>query len=90
MLLILGRPVSACSTPLKVLASHRFGYESVDEDVTYGGTDAKAVGKGHCGTIIRFQMIKQIRNRLEDRTHALQSISQQGHVDPITSRREEA
>jgi len=47
MLLVLGRPGSGCSTFLKVLANQRFGFESVDGEVTYGGTDAKTMGK-HC------------------------------------------
>ena len=30
-------------------------YERVDEDVTYGGTDAETVGKCFCGSIIHLQ-----------------------------------
>lgn len=52
MLLVLGRPGSGCSTFLKILANQRFGYESVDGDVSYGGTDAKTMGKDHRGEIV--------------------------------------
>ena len=52
MLLVLGRPGSGCSTFLKVLANQRFGYESIDGDVTYGGTDAKTMGKHYRGEIL--------------------------------------
>ena len=52
MLLVLGRPGSGCSTFLKVLANQRFGYESIDGDVTYGGTDAKSMGKHYRGEVL--------------------------------------
>lgn len=52
MLLVLGRPGSGCSTFLKVLANQRFGYESIQGDVTYGGTDAKEMGKNYRGEIV--------------------------------------
>lgn len=52
MLLVLGRPGSGCSTFLKVLANQRFGYESVEGDVTYGGTDAKTIGKHYRGEVL--------------------------------------
>ncbi|KAL8796510.1 MAG: hypothetical protein Q9195_001184 [Heterodermia aff. obscurata] len=52
MLLVLGRPGSGCSTFLKVLANQRYGYESVDGDVTYGGTDAKTMGKHYRGEVV--------------------------------------
>ncbi len=52
MLLVLGRPGSGCSTFLKVLANQRFGFESVDGDVTYGGTDAKTMGKHYRGEVL--------------------------------------
>ena len=52
MLLVLGGPGSGCSTFLKVLANQRFGYESVDGDVTYGGTDAKTMEKHYRGEIV--------------------------------------
>lgn len=45
MLLVLGRPGAGCSTFLKVLANQRFGYETVDGEVTYGGADAKTMAK---------------------------------------------
>lgn len=52
MLLVLGRPGSGCSTFLKIMANQRFGYESVDGDVSYGGTDAKTMGKDYRGEIV--------------------------------------
>lgn len=52
MLLVLGRPGSGCSTFLKALANQRFGYESIDGEVTYGGTDAKTMGKHFRGEIL--------------------------------------
>jgi len=52
MLLVLGRPGSGCSTFLKVLANQRYGYESIDGDVTYGGTDAKTMGKHYRGEVV--------------------------------------
>ena len=52
MLLVLGRPGSGCSTLLKVLANQRFGYESIDGAVTYGGTDAKIMGKDYRGEVV--------------------------------------
>ena len=52
MLLVLGAPGSGCSTFLKVLANQRYGYESVEGDVTYGGTDAKIMGKDYRGEVL--------------------------------------
>ncbi|KAI4120948.1 MAG: hypothetical protein LQ338_006657 [Usnochroma carphineum] len=52
MLLVLGRPGSGCSTFLKVLANQRFGFESIDGDVTYGGSDAKEMSKHYRGEIV--------------------------------------
>lgn len=52
MLLVLGRPGSGCSTFLKVLGNQRFGYVSVDGDVTYGGTDSKKMAKDFRGEIL--------------------------------------
>lgn len=45
MLLVLGRPGSGCSTFLKVLGNQRAGYESIEGDVRYGGTDSKKMAK---------------------------------------------
>ncbi|KAF7719647.1 ABC-2 type transporter / CDR ABC transporter family protein [Penicillium ucsense] len=45
MLLVLGRPGSGCSTFLKVIGNQRHGYESVEGDVLYGGTDATTMAK---------------------------------------------
>lgn len=52
MLLVLGKPGSGCSTFLKVLANQRYGYEKIDGDVTYGGTDAKTMGKHYRGEVV--------------------------------------
>ncbi|KAF2097734.1 ABC multidrug transporter-like protein [Rhizodiscina lignyota] len=52
MLLVLGRPGAGCSTFLKVVGNQRFGYESVDGEVTYGGTDAKTMGKKYRGEVL--------------------------------------
>lgn len=43
MLLVLGRPGSGCSTFLKVIGNQRFGYESIEGDVHYGGTDSETM-----------------------------------------------
>ncbi|KAF9632782.1 ABC transporter-like protein [Lasiodiplodia theobromae] len=45
MLLVLGRPGAGCSTFLKVMGNQRFGYESVEGDVSYGGTPADVMAK---------------------------------------------
>ncbi|KAI4118193.1 MAG: hypothetical protein LQ345_001713 [Seirophora villosa] len=52
MLLVLGRPGAGCSTFLKVLANQRFGFESIDGDVTYGGSEAKEMAKNYRGEIV--------------------------------------
>jgi ABC-type multidrug transport system ATPase subunit len=52
MLLVLGRPGSGCSTFLKVLANQRYGFESIEGDVTYGGTDSKTMGKHYRGEVL--------------------------------------
>ena len=52
MLLVLGAPGSGCSTFLKVLANQRYGYEKVEGDVTYGGTDAKTMGQHYRGEVV--------------------------------------
>jgi len=43
MLLVLGRPGSGCSTFLKVIGNQRSGYEAVEGDVLYGGTNSKTM-----------------------------------------------
>ena len=52
MLLVLGKPGAGCSTFLKVVANQRFGYKSVDGEVTYGGTDAKIMAKDYRGEVV--------------------------------------
>lgn len=48
MLLVLGRPGSGCSTFLKVVGNQRSGYESIEGDVRYGGTDSVTMAKKYC------------------------------------------
>jgi ATP-binding cassette subfamily G (WHITE) protein 2 (SNQ2) len=45
MLLVLGRPGSGCSTFLKVLGNQRAGYESIDGNIRYGGTESEKMAK---------------------------------------------
>ena len=45
MLLVLGRPGSGCSTFLKALGNQRAGYESIEGDVRYGGTESEKMAK---------------------------------------------
>lgn len=45
MLLVLGRPGSGCSTFLKAIGNQTYGYESVEGDVRYGGTDSNTMKK---------------------------------------------
>lgn len=52
MLLVLGKPGSGCSTFLKVLANQRYGYESIEGAVTYGGTDSETMGKRYRGEVV--------------------------------------
>ncbi|KAJ5168761.1 CDR ABC transporter [Penicillium canariense] len=47
MLLVLGRPGSGCSTFLKAIGNQRYGYESIDGDVRYGGTDSVTMEKNY-------------------------------------------
>lgn len=51
MTLVLGRPGSGCSTFLKMLGNQRFGFEDVQGEVTYGGTDAKIMAKDFRGEV---------------------------------------
>ncbi len=52
MLLVLGAPGAGCSTFLKVLGNQRFGYEGIEGEVTYGGTDAKKMAKDFRGEVL--------------------------------------
>lgn len=52
MLLVLGRPGAGCSTFLKVIGNQRFGFESIDGDVTYGGTPAHDMGKKYRSEVL--------------------------------------
>ena len=52
MCLVLGRPGSGCSTFLKVIGNQRFGFESIEGDVLYGGTDAKRMLKKYRGEVV--------------------------------------
>ncbi len=52
MCLVLGRPGSGCSTFLKIIGNQTFGYESIEGDVLYGGTDAKTMLKNYRGEVV--------------------------------------
>ncbi|KAJ5825703.1 CDR ABC transporter [Penicillium riverlandense] len=52
MLLVLGRPGSGCSTFLKVIGNQRSGYESIDGDVRYGGTDSEKMAKNYRSEVL--------------------------------------
>ena len=47
MLLVLGRPGSGCSTFLKVIGNQRYGYESIDGAVRYGGAESATMAKNY-------------------------------------------
>ncbi|KAF7560214.1 hypothetical protein G7046_g3922 [Stylonectria norvegica] len=52
LLLVLGRPGAGCSTFLKAFCNQRAGFESVDGQVTYGGTDSETMAKHFRGEVI--------------------------------------
>ena len=52
LLLVLGRPGAGCSTFLKAFTNQRSGFEAVEGNVTYGGTDAKRMAKDFRGEVI--------------------------------------
>ncbi|KAF3355139.1 hypothetical protein VdG1_04351 [Verticillium dahliae VDG1] len=52
LLLVLGRPGSGCTTFLKAFCNQRSGFEAVEGDVTYGGTDAQEMSKKYRGEVI--------------------------------------
>ncbi|KIX03509.1 uncharacterized protein Z518_07062 [Rhinocladiella mackenziei CBS 650.93] len=52
MLLVLGRPGSGCSTFLKAFCNQREGFQAVEGEVTYGGTDAKSMKRDFRGEVI--------------------------------------
>ncbi|PHH58916.1 hypothetical protein CDD81_4153 [Ophiocordyceps australis] len=52
LLLVLGRPGSGCTTFLKTFCNQRAGFEAVEGDVTYGGTDAREMAKHFRGEVI--------------------------------------
>ncbi|KAJ5513427.1 CDR ABC transporter [Penicillium fimorum] len=52
MLLVLGRPGSGCSTFLKVLGNQRAGYESIEGDVRYDGTDSATMKKQYRSEVL--------------------------------------
>ncbi|PCH00277.1 CDR ABC transporter [Penicillium occitanis (nom. inval.)] len=47
LLLVLGRPGSGCSTFLKVIGNQRAGYEEIEGEVSYGGTDPQTMSKNY-------------------------------------------
>ncbi|CEI61328.1 Brefeldin A resistance protein [Fusarium venenatum] len=52
LLLVLGRPGAGCSTFLKTFCNQRAGFESVEGNVTYGGTDSAVMAKDFRGEVI--------------------------------------
>lgn len=52
LLLVLGRPGSGCTTFLKTFCNQRSGFEAVEGDVSYGGTDAERMNKDYRGEVI--------------------------------------
>ncbi|KAJ6049546.1 uncharacterized protein N7446_007126 [Penicillium canescens] len=52
MLLVLGRPGSGCSTFLKALGNQRAGYESIEGDVRYGGTESEKMAKNYRSEVL--------------------------------------
>ncbi|KAJ5843840.1 Brefeldin A resistance protein [Penicillium chrysogenum] len=52
MLLVLGRPGSGCSTFLKVLGNQRAGYESIEGNVQYGGTESEKMAKQYRSEVL--------------------------------------
>ncbi|KAJ6439275.1 ABC transporter [Purpureocillium lavendulum] len=52
LLLVLGRPGSGCTTFLKAFCNQRSGFEAVEGDVKYGGTDAATMAKHFRGEVI--------------------------------------
>ncbi|KAF9880246.1 ABC-2 type transporter [Colletotrichum karsti] len=52
LLLVLGRPGSGCSTFLKAFCNQRAGFQAVEGNVTYGGTDSKEMAKKFRGEVI--------------------------------------
>lgn len=52
MLLVLGRPGAGCTTFLKTFCNQRSGFEAVEGDVSYGGTDAQRMSKDFRGEVI--------------------------------------
>jgi ATP-binding cassette subfamily G (WHITE) protein 2 (SNQ2) len=52
MLLVLGRPGAGCSTFLKVIGNQRYGFEKIEGDVTYGGSDSKTMQKKYRSEVL--------------------------------------
>ena len=65
MTLVLGRPGSGCSTFLKVLGNQRFGYEDIQGQVTYGGTDWKTMARDYRGEIIYNPEVRTINPNMK-------------------------
>ncbi|KAK3714845.1 ATP-binding cassette transporter snq2 [Vermiconidia calcicola] len=55
MVLVLGRPGSGCTTFLKVMANQRFGYTSIDGEVSYGPFTSTEFEKRYRGEAIYCQ-----------------------------------
>ena len=52
ILLVLGRPGAGCTTFLKAFCNQRAGFQGVEGEITYGGTDAQGMAKNFRGEII--------------------------------------
>ncbi|KAK5166499.1 ATP-binding cassette transporter snq2 [Saxophila tyrrhenica] len=55
MVLVLGRPGSGCTTFLKTIANQRFGYTTIDGEVTYGPFTAAEFEKRYRGEAVYCQ-----------------------------------
>ena len=55
MVLVLGRPGSGCTTFLKTVANQRYGYTTIEGDVTYGPFTAKEFEKWYRGEAVYCQ-----------------------------------
>jgi ABC-type multidrug transport system ATPase subunit len=55
MVLVLGRPGSGCTTFLKTIANQRYGYTTIDGEVSYGPFTAKEFEKRYRGEAVYCQ-----------------------------------
>ncbi|KYK56269.1 ABC transporter [Drechmeria coniospora] len=94
LLLVLGRPGSGCTTFLKSFCNQRSGFEAVEGDVMYGGTDAAEMGRRFRGEVIynpeddlhyatltvRRTLRFALQTRTPDKKSRLQNESRQDYV----------